>query len=63
MDDIELTAKTDRELLIILVEKVNASCKKLEKHDLWINGNGIPGARFQVYVLWAVFIGILIKVF
>jgi hypothetical protein len=61
--DLEVHAKSDRELLIMLVSKMNNSCKILEKHDKWINGNGIPGAKFQVWVMWAVFIALAVKVF
>lgn len=31
-------------------------CDKVEKHDKWIHGNGIPGARTQLYILWGVFV-------
>lgn len=61
--ELEIQAKSDRELLIMMVDKLNTSCRLVEKHDKWINGNGIPGAKFQVWVMWGVFIAIAIKVF
>ena len=38
---------------IIRLEPV---CEKVEKHEKWIHGNGVPGARTQLYVLWGFFI-------
>jgi len=58
-EDIRLEAKSDRELLIMLVDKLNHVCGKVDKHDKWLSGNGTPGLRFQVWVLWASFIGAL----
>ena len=55
-DDIRLEAKSDRELLIMLVDKLNHVCGKVDKHDRWLAGNGVPGIRTQVYIMWAVFI-------
>jgi hypothetical protein len=37
-------------------------CKNVESLMKWRDGNGIPGARFQLGVLWAVFIALLVKV-
>ena len=61
--ELEIEAKSDRELLIMMVDKLNNSCRLLEKHDKWINGNGKPGAKFQIWVMWAVFIALAVKVF
>lgn len=56
-EDIRLEAKSDRELLIMLVDKLNHVCGKVDRHDKWLAGNGTPGLRFQVWVLWACFVG------
>ncbi len=61
--ELEIEAKSDRELLIMMVDKLNSSCRLLEKHDKWINGNGKPGAKVQIWVMWAVFIALAVKVF
>lgn len=61
-NDINLNAKTDRELLIIAVERLNALCHKVEKVRKWKDGNGVPGAQFQLWVLWMVFLAVLAKV-
>ena len=61
MTDIDISAKTDRELLIIAVEKLNNVCAKVERHDKWIHGNGIPGAKFQVWLMWAVFVFVIFR--
>lgn len=61
MTDLDINAKTDRELLIMVVDKLNHMCNKVDRHDKWINGNGVPGAKLQVWVLWAVFIAIVLK--
>jgi len=61
MNDIDINAKTDRELLIMVVEKLNAVCHEQKKIDRWVHGNGVPGAKFQLYILWAVFLAILAK--
>ena len=52
MTDIELHAKSDRELLIMLVDKVNTSCAIIQKHDKSLYGNGLPGLVFQAFALW-----------
>ncbi len=44
----------------IRMEPVIDDVSSLKK---WRDGNSWPGARFQVYVLWAVFVAILAKVF
>jgi len=58
---IDLDAKTDRELLIMAVQELNALSKCVEKIRKWKDGNGIPGAQFQLWVLWAVFVFIVAK--
>lgn len=63
MTDIDIRAKSDRELLIMLVDKVNTTCKLVENHDKWINGNGLPGAKLKMWLMWAVFVAIAIKIF
>lgn len=63
MTDIEIAAKSERDLLIMLIDRTNSACTLLEKHDKWINGNGVPGARFQVWVMWAVFLALIVKVY
>jgi len=62
MTDLDINAKTDRELLIMAIDKLNYVCSKVERHDKWLAGNGLPGIRFQVWVLWGVFIAVLTKV-
>ena len=61
MTDLDISAKSDRELLIMVVDKLNNICNKVERHDKWLSGNGIPGMRFQVWVLWAVFLAVVGK--
>ena len=51
MSDIDIDAKTDRELLIIAVSKLNKSCEWQEKADKTIYGNGVPGLVFRVWAL------------
>ena len=65
MNNIELEAKTDRELLIIAIGLLNSLNDTVSKHEKWINGNGskAPGAKFQLYILWGVFLAILTKIF
>ena len=65
MTEIELHAKSDRELLLLAVQKLNAVCPLVEKHEKFIYGNGTPGVRTQVYILWGCFVivgSLLIKV-
>ena len=62
MTDLDINAKTDRELLIMVVDKLNSICNRVDKHDKWLAGNGTPGLRFQVWVLWAVFLAVIGKV-
>ena len=62
MTDLDINAKTDRELLIMVVDKLNSICNRVDKHDKWLAGNGTPGLRFQVWVLWCVFLAVLGKV-
>lgn len=58
MSDIEIHSKSDRELLIMVVSKLNTLCEIQRQHDRWILGNGIPGAKTQLYILWGCFIGL-----
>ncbi len=62
MNDIELHAKTDRELLIMVVDKLNGVCNSVVKHEKTLAGNGVPGLVFQVRVMWAAFISLLVYV-
>jgi hypothetical protein len=62
MTDLDINAKTDRELLIMVVDKLNNICNRVDRHDKWLSGNGVPGMRFQVWVLWFVFLAVLGKV-
>lgn len=62
-DDINLSAKSDRELLIMLVGKVNHACHKIDKHDSVLFNSGW-GLVAQNKVMWACFVtlgGIVIK--
>jgi hypothetical protein len=56
MTDIEIHAKSDRELLILVVEKLNTMCDKVKRLDKSVHGNGLPGIRAQVWVLWGIFV-------
>jgi len=44
---------------LIRLEPVCEDVKSLKK---WRDGNGLPGARFQLWVLWFVFLAVLGKV-
>lgn len=63
MDDLDLNAKSDRELLLIAVQRLNGVCGEVESLKKWRDGNGVPGARFQIAVMWAVFIFFAVKIF
>lgn len=62
MADIEIHSKTDRELLIMIVGKVNTTCEQVEALTKWKEGNGMPGAQFQLRVMWLCFLAILGKI-
>jgi len=61
MTDIDIHAKTDRELLVMIVGRLNSTCDKVDKVITWKEGNGTPGAQFQLRVMWACFIAIAVK--
>ena len=61
LEPIEFDKKTDRELLILAIQLLNGTCKDVTKLKEWRDGNGVPGARFQIWVLWAVFMAVLAK--
>ena len=63
MDDLDLDAKTDRELLLMAVQRLNTACEDVKSLKKWRDGNGLPGAKFQIAVMWAVFIFFAIKIF
>lgn len=63
MDDLDLNTKTDRELLLIAVQRLNNVCEDVKTLKKWRDGNGMPGAKFQIAVMWVVFLFILAKVF
>ena len=44
---------------LIRLEPICEDVKSLKK---WRDGNGVPGAKFQLWVLWAVFSALVIKV-
>lgn len=52
MTDIDIHAKTDRELLIMVVGKLNGLCDCVDRHDKDLNGNGKIGMKAQVRILW-----------
>jgi len=52
MTDINIHAKTDRELLILAVTKLNGICDTVGQHDRDLNGNGKMGMKAQVRILW-----------
>lgn len=43
---------------LIRMEPIIQDVERLKK---WKDGNGIPGAQFQLWVLWAVFIFVIVK--
>lgn len=51
-DNIDISAKTDRELLIMVVDKLNGLCGKVVKLDKTVHGNGKPGLQTHVLLLW-----------
>lgn len=62
-DDINLTAKSDRELLLMLAGKLNHICHKVDRHDEALFNNGW-GLAAQTRVMWGIFCilgGILVK--
>ena len=61
-EDLDLNAKTDRELLLIAVQRLNTLCHRVSRVEEWKEGNGVPGAQFQLRVLWIVFLGVLAKI-
>ena len=56
MTDIDISAKTDRELLIMVVDKLNTMCNRVDKHDKALYNNGY-GALFQIRMLWTLALG------
>ena len=44
---------------LIRLEPICEDVKSLKK---WRDGNGVPGARFQIYILWAVFCAVVAKI-
>ena len=55
-DELDITAKTDRELLIMVVDKLNSVCSKVNKVDKAVHGNGRPGLQTHVMLLWVMVI-------
>jgi hypothetical protein len=55
-DEINLAAKTDRELLIMVVDRLNSVCLKVNKVDKAVHGNGKPGLQTHVMLLWVMVI-------
>lgn len=63
MTDIDIHAKTDRELLIMAIEKLNGLCDKVEKHEQTLYNAGW-GITAQIKVIWGVgviVLGIILK--
>jgi hypothetical protein len=59
MTDIELHAKSDRELLMMAVQRLNSVCTKIEKHDLVLYNEGwaqVKGLLILVGASWAMFL-------
>lgn len=63
MDDLDLNAKSDRELLLMVAQRLNSTCEEVHSLKRWRDGNGWPGAKFQIAVMWAVFIFFAVKIF
>lgn len=57
MTDLELHSKTDRELLLLAVLKLNETCRAVERHERILEGNGKPGIKAQVRWMWLIFGG------
>lgn len=59
MTDIELHAKTDRELLILVATKLNGVCVVAEDLKNDINGHDNSwGIKTQVRILWGLAVGV-----
>lgn len=62
MEKTEITQKSDREILIHVAIQQNAVIDMLCEHHRWIHGNGKPGAKTQLYILWTAWAGLLTAV-
>jgi hypothetical protein len=43
---------SDRELLLLACQTLNALCDRQDTHDKVLFGNGMPGLKSQVLFLW-----------
>lgn len=62
MSDLEIKNLSDRELLILINEKLSQVCHKVDRHNKIILGNGVPGLRAQVWAMWGIFLLIATQV-
>ena len=58
MTNLDINAKSDRELLIIAVEKLNHVCGRVDKHEAIFYNKGY-GIIFQVRALWLIASGVV----
>jgi len=42
--------------------RMEPTVKEVEYNRKWREGNGLPGAKFQLWVLWAVSVAIALKI-
>jgi len=59
-NEIDVSAKTDRELLIMVVDKLNSVCSKVNKVDKAVHGNGVIGLKTQVLILWCALFALML---
>ena len=57
-EKIDITAKTDRELLIMVADGFNSLYKKVDKLDKAVHGNGTIGIKTQVLILYCAVIAL-----
>lgn len=51
---IEVKAASDREILIMVVDKLNDICDTTKQTHKAVYGNGVPGLKTQVLLIWLV---------
>lgn len=62
LQPIELEAKSDRELLLMIAAQQNVICRSVNTLMSWKNGNGTPGAQFQIRLMWLCFMAVITKI-
>jgi len=59
MTDINIEAKSDRELLILICQRVNKTCQEVEGLRQTVYGNGVGGLVNRVAMIWWVGLGVV----